>query len=275
MAAFIRRSASCGRPSRMSSWARASSSSACAGASSRARSRARTLAAVTFGSTAAPWAASRAIHVEAFDRIARGGRVLDRAPEVEHRGEAVVRAAASRVVQGAPLGAQHALERLPSELAKALKGADLAAQAGPQLFERADQAGPRARVVDRRVDPRARVPVARVEREEVDRSMAVGRRLERPREHDADPRLRLAAPRDVAPRGGRHERLDGRRRRRRRQVLLLAAPRLELRERDAAAFDVHARVDERREAEPQPAPFGGDAEGDHDGAGARHRSDRL
>ncbi len=59
----------------------------------------------------------------------------DRPPEVRHRRQAVVRTSALRVVQDAPLRAQHALERLPPQVAEALDPSDPDAQVRPELLD--------------------------------------------------------------------------------------------------------------------------------------------
>ena len=99
---------------------------------------------------------------------APAGRVADGAPEVQHRRQPVVRATPQRIVQRAALGAQHALERLPLELAQGPERADLPAETRPQLLERAHQR--RARV-----DPVERAPRrARASRRRAGRTRAAG-----------------------------------------------------------------------------------------------------
>ena len=196
---------------------------------------------------------------EALDGIARTRRVVDGSTEVKHRGKAVMRSAAQRIVQRAALGAQHTFERLPRKLAQALERADLSPERRPKLLERVDERRPRSRLVEGRVHTRLGPAVTRVEREELDRPVAITRRFEGPGEHDPDPSPRFAG--DVAPGSWRNEGLDRTRSSIHRVVV---APPMQLRDCDPAAFDVREGVDEGSEAEAQPASRGGNPERDDD-----------
>ena len=204
---------------------------------------------------------------EALGRVLPRRRVPDGTSEVQHRRQAVVRAAPQRIVQRAALCAEDALEGLPLQLAQPAERADLPAEPLAELLERAHQRRARVEAVEVRFDPGPLPPVARVEREQLEGPVTVDRRLERTRQHDRNARRRLPATRDVLPRGRRHERLDRRQRAPRRLALLAA---VELRHGEPPSVQVDADVDQRRKTEPQTPPFVGNAERDDDGAGRGH-----
>ena len=122
---------------------------------------------------------------EAARREARIGCVADGATEVHHRGEAIVRAAAERIVESAPLRAQHALERLPGEIADVAHGPELAVELRPELVERGEERTTCVLAVDLGLDLRARAPVLGLEDEQLDEAAPVGRRLERSGDDEA------------------------------------------------------------------------------------------
>jgi hypothetical protein len=181
---------------------------------------------------------------------------------VDHRGQPVMGPASRRVVQGATLCAQHALEGLPVEVPDGPEGTQLASDPPPELLERSQQRRAGLCGVERRVHARPGASVARIESQELDGPVPLEGRLEGSGEHDTDAAGCVAASGDVAPCIRRNESLHGRRLRIRG---LVVAARVELGDGDAASFDVHEGMDERREPQPEPPTLVGHAQGDDDG----------
>jgi hypothetical protein len=120
------------------------------------------------------------------------------------------------------------------------------------------------------VDACARPAIFGVECQELNCSVAASGRLEHAREDDADLALRLTC--DVAPGCRRYECFDGGRMGIDRIVF---SPTVKLRNPDAAPFHQRECVDQRRQAEPEPAALDGDAEWNDHRAGARHGNSRA
>ena len=195
---------------------------------------------------------------EPAGRIARGRRVFDRAPEVHHRREPVVRTAARGIVQDAPLRPQHALERAPRELAQRREIAELP-EAGPYFLDGLDDGVARPVAIDLHLGLRTHLTVARVEREQSQRAPPLVGRLEGPREDQSHVGGGAPLPSEIAPRLRGDERFHGAGG----GVGLVGSLSEELRQRDVLAANPRETVHQGCQAEPETAPIAGHAEGDH------------